>query len=415
MANNKGKTITVTYTDSKGNDKTDYFFCDKNYILDKDNAQLVEAIKTALDDVGEIMSISERLDKNTKYTVRFLIDDKLLREEEISGENDKRIGEIINDLSKDINENDYDKLKIDIVEKTTPVAESFTEEGKDEYIIWSASDLTPSDKQIPLVKLVPNTEGTESVTYDVYKYIDFDENFVNPFTGKIEKIKNKLDEETGKIKLLNKENKYEYFDIDELTLDPETKRLKEPIEQTSQKTITIPPNAPFIAKAISDSKFDMESERIANDVIRTAYANGKNPRKEDVLLRIDKTLNHNDPFFSVEFDRSITNPGSDILASQTLRTIRDDLKAAANLGSATEDSIVAKYAELTGVDYYTDKVVNKDQYDTILKLQGRAVDRDRLKYYEAPADNEYMQRFKDLAEDLIEKVLLKTDPDFYNK
>lgn len=369
------KTIEIVYLDSKGDTRSDYFKLDKNYTVSKDNAQFVEAVKTSLNDVKEIVDIRENLEPGKIYKVRFSLDNTTLKEiDDVKGEDDRALGEALNEVVKDLNADDLDNLKIEVLSETKNIAESYVEDKPGEYTIWSASDLVSSEEQIPLVKILPNTaEGTVSVDYDVYSYIDTDE------------------------------------------IDPKTGRLKEPTEVVKKKTIDIPNNAPIIAKRVGDSRFDVESEKIANDVIRTAYSGGKNPNVKDVLIRLDKTLNHNDPFFSVEFDRSITNPGSDILASQTLRTIRDDLKAAANNKSATEDTIVDKYLELTGVDYYEDLVFDEDQYDTILKLQGRAVDKDRRKYYEAPAENEYMKRLKDLAEDLIEKVNLKNDPDFYKR
>lgn len=165
------------------------------------------------------------------------------------------------------------------------------------------------------------------------------------------------------------------------------------------------------AIAIGDDEFDKESHKIAQNVIDYAYNHGKtNPK--DILVRIDKTLNHADPFFSVEFDRKVTNTGYELLAAQTLRTLRDDLKAVVNTKGASEQAIVDKYAELTGVDYYTDKVIDREQYKTILGLQGKKDDRFS---YEKPDENAYMIRLKDLAENLIEKVLLKEDPDFYKR
>lgn len=153
------------------------------------------------------------------------------------------------------------------------------------------------------------------------------------------------------------------------------------------------------AIAIGDDEFDKESHKIAQNVIDYAYNHGKtNPK--DILVRIDKTLNHADPFFSVEFDRKITNTGYELLAAQTLRTLRDDLKAVVNTKGASEQAIVDKYAELTGVDYYTDKVIDREQYKTILGLQGKKDDRFS---YEKPDENAYMIRLKDLAENLIEK------------
>ena len=165
------------------------------------------------------------------------------------------------------------------------------------------------------------------------------------------------------------------------------------------------------AVAVGDDEFDKESHKIAQNVINYAYNHGKtNPK--DILVRIDKTLNHADPFFSVEIDRSVANSGYELLAAQTLRTLRDDLKAVINTKGASEQAIVDKYAELTGVDYYTDKVIDKDQYETILKLQNKSTN---IYEYEKPDENEYMKRLKDLAENLIEKVLLKEDPDFYKR
>ena len=131
------------------------------------------------------------------------------------------------------------------------------------------------------------------------------------------------------------------------------------------------------------------------------------------MLRIDKSLNHADPFFSVEFDRNITNNGYELIAAQALRTLRDDLKAVVYKKGATEDSIVDAYKELTGVDYYTDEVVDRDTYNLILGLQLKPTD-DKYEY-ENPKDNLYMQKLKDLAEDLIEKVNLKNNPDFYKE
>lgn len=166
------------------------------------------------------------------------------------------------------------------------------------------------------------------------------------------------------------------------------------------------------AVAIGSDAFDTESHDMAQKVIDYAYAHGKTDPK-DILVRIDKTLNHADPFFSVELDRSVTNSGYELLAAQTLRTLRDDLKAyVSNTKNPTEQGLVDKYAELTGVDYYTDKVIDKDQYKTILGLQGKKSD---IFSYEKPDENAYMIRLKNLTEDLIEKVLLKEDPKFYER
>ena len=48
----------------------------------------------------------------------------------------------------------------------------------------------------------------------------------------------------------------------------------------------------------------------------------------------------------------------------------------------------------------------------VLMLQGKDVKKDKY-LYEKPSENDYMIRLKDLAEDLIEKVNLKNNPDFY--
>lgn len=220
------------------------------------------------------------------------------------------------------------------------IAEKYIEDAEGEYTIWSASDLIPNSKQIPLVKIKTDKNGD------------------------------------------------------------------------------------LFAETVSDSAFDMESYKIAQSVIDTAKKSNKSVR--DTLIRIDKTLNHNDPFFSVEIDRSIAPTALDLLGSQALRTLRDDLKAAANLKSATEETITDKYMELTGVNYYTDDIVagyvytdketgekftGKEQYDIILGLMNRDP-RDKHNYI-SPEENPFIQRLKDLTEDLIEKVLLKNDPDFY--
>lgn len=185
-------------------------------------------------------------------------------------------------------------------------------------------------------------------------------------------------------------------------------------EQIPLVKIKTDANGDLFAEAIDDTNdFDIESAKIANNTIASAKKSGKDKDIEYVLTRIDKTLNHNDPFFSLEFDRSITNSGPELFAAQTLRTLRDDLKAAANLKTATEDTIVEKYKELTGVDYYTDEIIDKDQYDQILILLLKDPT-DKFNYI-YPKENKFIQRTKDLTEDLIEKVLLKSDPDFYKK
>lgn len=158
-------------------------------------------------------------------------------------------------------------------------------------------------------------------------------------------------------------------------------------------------------------EFNEETKKTVDGSIRSSEASGKSLK--DALLRIDKSLNHADPFFSVEFDRNITNNGYELIAAQALRTLRDDLKAVVYKKGATEDSIVDAYKELTGVDYYTDEVIDRDTYNLILGLQLKPTD-DKYEY-ENPKDNLYMQKLKDLAEDLIEKVNLKNNPDFYKE
>lgn len=153
------------------------------------------------------------------------------------------------------------------------------------------------------------------------------------------------------------------------------------------------------AEAVGDNVFDQESYNIAVKTLEKAKEAGKSVK--DTLIRLDKTLNHNDPFFSVEFDRSIVNSGYELIAAQALRTLRDDLKAAANLKSATYDSVIAKFEELTGVNYGTGEITDKDQYDTILGLQLKDP-KDKYEYI-APKDNVYIQRLGDLVEDIIDK------------
>lgn len=186
--------------------------------------------------------------------------------------------------------------------------------------------------------------------------------------------------------------------------------LVKPEDQIPLVKIKTDEEGNLYAEAVGETELDKESLKIAQNVLDTAKKSGKSIK--DTLIRLDKTLNHNDPFFSVEFDRSITNTGYELLAAQTLRTMRDDLKAYARGKNATELGIVDKYEELTGVDYYTDIVKDKEQYDHILKLQGIKPD---IYEYEKPDENRYMVQFKDLAEDLIEKIILRDDPDFYNR
>lgn len=200
------------------------------------------------------------------------------------------------------------------------------------------------------------------------------------------------------------------------------------------------------AVAVGDDNFDQESFKIATNSLK--YSVGK-PIK-DRILRVDKSLNHSDPFLSTEIQRNAiranrgeqkssvkdligqdpktvsdearpegekakvkpTNLGLTNIAAQILLTNRDDLKAAANNKLANEDALVKLFNEMTGVDYYTEKIIDEEQYNYVLDLLGRSHDR-YDKTYVSPDENEYVMNLKDLTEDLIEKVLLKTDPDFY--
>lgn len=181
-------------------------------------------------------------------------------------------------------------------------------------------------------------------------------------------------------------------------------------EQIPLVRIKIDDNGDYYAEAVGDDEFDKESFKIANQVIATAKKGNKDLKY--VLTRLDKTLNHNDPFFSVEFDRSIANSGLELMAAQALRTLRDDLKATANNKNATEETIIDKFTELTGVDYATNKILDKDQYDQILILMLKDP-KDKFNYIR-PEENSYVQKLRDLTDDLIEKVNLKHDPNFYN-
>lgn len=168
-------------------------------------------------------------------------------------------------------------------------------------------------------------------------------------------------------------------------------------------------NGDLYAEPVGDSDFDKESLKIATNSLANSKKAGKNVK--DALIRLDKTLNHSDPFFSVDLDRNNANSGLELIAAQTLRTLRDDLKAVLTKKGVTEEDVVAKYAELTGVDYYTDEIIDEDQYNQILILLMKDP-KDKYNYI-SPKENEFIQRTKDLTEDLIEKVLLKNDPDFY--
>lgn len=196
--------------------------------------------------------------------------------------------------------------------------------------------------------------------------------------------------------------------------------------------------------ATGTSAFDVESENIAKSSIKSTIGR----KLKDRLLRIDKSLNHNDPFLSTELQRNRiradrgetktsirdilgTDPdkisdeprtekgnhkvnqfGVELTANQILMLNRDDLKAAANLKSATEEKLVDLFEEMTGVNYYTEKVTDQEQYDYLLDLLGRSSDKYNDTHV-SPKENEYVMRLKDLTEDLIEKVLIRNDPDNY--
>lgn len=216
------------------------------------------------------------------------------------------------------------------------VIERYEEVGPGEYVIWSASDYAKPEDQIPLVKIKTNSEGK---LYAVQP----------PTRGYDEKKK-----------------KWLYFD-----------------------------------------EFDGESYEIAQNSIESSQKSGKST--EEILIRVDKSLNHNDPYMSVEIGREskgITDGGITLLAAQSLVTLRDDLKAAANLSSATEGSITDRFEGLTGVNYYTDKVAIKSQYDVILGLMFKDT-KDTWNYI-PPKDNPYIQDLKKLTASLIEKVNKKS-------
>lgn len=200
---------------------------------------------------------------------------------------------------------------------------------------------------------------------------------------------------------------------------------------------------------LSNGAFDEESAKIATNSLKSTAGR---PLK-DRLLRIDKSLNHSDPFFSTELQRLniranrgqekipikkltgggdldakypdtprkegektktkfLHDTGVQSIANQVLMTNRDDLKAAANSKNASEESLAAMFQTITGVDYYTEKVVDDEQYGYLLGLMGRSDD----KYdesHQSPEENGYIQGLKNLTEDLIEKVNLKRDPNFY--
>lgn len=253
--------------------------------------------------------------------------------------------------------------KVEAPTVTEEISESIKEDvPEQEYTIWSSSDVAEADEQIPLVKIKVEADGTLTPT------------------------------------------------------------------------------------AMSDSPLDQESYKITVNSLKTTEGR---PLK-DRLLRVDKSLNHNDPNFSTEIirnmikankggekkniediighdpktvsdepvapgtkrDYKLHNVGMTAFAAQVLLSNRDEMKAAANLKSASEDSLVKKFAELTGVDYYTDKIIDQDQYDHLLMLQNKPADKFDENYV-SPDINDYVQKLKNLTEELIEKVNLKKNPNFY--
>lgn len=281
------------------------------------------------------------------------------RDRKISGF-DSEDSDSIKNIFNFLNDNkDVKFIKIKIGERK--IKESVIENVPNkEYTIWSSSDLEDNDKQIPLIKVIVNDEGE------------------------------------------------------------------------------------LEAVALSDDAFDQESYRTATSSLKAT----KGKPTKDRLIRIDKSLNHSDPNLSTEIQRYLiranknnsrkTIPqllkgkrgyeipdegtvtpdnkhnyyGLKAIANQTLISIRDELKATANLKTTDEDRLVNLFEELTGVNYYTEDISNEDQYSYVLDLMGKSGDKFD-ESYDSPKENMYIQNLKDLTEDLIEKVNLRNDPDFY--
>lgn len=281
------------------------------------------------------------------------------RDRKISGF-DPEDSDSIKSIFNFLNDNkDVKFIKIKIGERK--IKESVIENiPNKEYTIWSSSDLEDNDKQIPLIKVIVNDEGE------------------------------------------------------------------------------------LEAVALSDDAFDQESYKTATSSLKAT----KGKPTKDRLIRIDKSLNHSDPNLSTEIQRYLiranknnsrkTIPqllkgkrgyeipdegtatpdnkhnyyGLKAIANQTLISIRDELKAIANLKTTDEDRLVDLFEELTGVNYYTEDISNEDQYSYILDLMGKSGDKFD-ESYDSPKENMYIQNLKDLTEDLIEKVNLRNDPDFY--
>lgn len=258
-----------------------------------------------------------------------------------------------------------EEIKVITESLDTCVSESYTEDvpGK-EWTVWSASDYAEAGEQIPLVKVVLNDDGE------------------------------------------------------------------------------------FEAIALSNDNFDQESFKIATNTLKAT----KGRPVKDILTRVDKSLNHPDPNLSTELarqeiiratkggekkkdildvvgkpselqdvldeEREVKLTDNDynlqLLANQILVNLRDELKYQATKATTTEDKLAELFEEFTGVNYYTEEIVNKEQYKYILDLLGRSSN-EFDESYVGPKDNPYIIKLKDLTEDLIEKVLLRQDPDFYKK
>lgn len=272
--------------------------------------------------------------------------------------------ESLTDYLSVLDDDELEQIRIKpLIKKDLKVEEKFVEDVSNQsWTIWSSSDLAKDEEQIPLVKIITNADGE------------------------------------------------------------------------------------LEAQAVGDSPFDLESLKTAQNSLKSSI--GK-PIK-DRILRIDKSLNHNDPFFSTELQRQnmaankslpkksikdilgdidpktlsdepetgsslgIDASNLDTLSKQILITNRDDLKAIANKKLASEEELVDMFEEITGVNYYTEKITDEEQYEYLLDLMGRSHDIYDEDYVD-PQENAYVMSLKDLTEDLIEKVLLKQDPDFYKK
>lgn len=285
-----------------------------------------------------------------------LFDDRDRKIKGFNPEDSDSIQNIFNFLDKN---RDVKFIKIKIGERK--IRESVIENVPNkEYTIWSSSDLEDSDKQIPLVKVIVNDDGE------------------------------------------------------------------------------------LEAVALSDDAFDQESYKTATSSLKAT----KGKPTKDRLIRIDKSLNHSDPNLSTEIQRYLIRAnrnndrksipqllkgkrgyeipdegtatpsdkhdyyGLKAIANQTLISIRDELKATANLKTTDEDRLVNLFEELTGVNYYTENISDEDQYSYILDLMGKSGDKFD-ESYDSPKENMFIQNLKDLTEDLIEKVNLRNDPDFY--